>query len=498
MSKIHLAKSQQNTDRHKAKVFDNVRVRIAPSPTGSFHVGTARTALFNYLFAKKHRGEFILRFEDTDKERSKKKFEEDISAGLKWLGLNWDGEIKYQKDRLDIYQKNIDKLIKSGSAYEKDGAVWFKIPTNQIIEWDDLIRGKIQFNSKNDKDFVIVRSDKTPLFALSNVIDDFEIDKVTHVIRGEDHISNTPRQILIAKALGYNADSVHYAHLPMILNKDRSKMSKRKDPVSLTRDFRDMGYLPEAMFNFMALLGWNPGECCEPASSMSEMPRSNSEIMSKDQTIEKFDIKKVGKSPAIFEMEKLDWLNGHYIRDMKDEELYKIARPYFNNLSFRRSKAIEKSQRFLANVCLPVGTARNDSGILGDNFNMRVLKTIKSRLKNLSEIPQLSKFYFEVSDYKKELLVFKNSDPTKTLKGLEVALASFEGLGDKGWQLQEDINKALLDVVEKNRLSNGDVFWPIRVALSGLEQSPSPTEILWVLGKEESLSRIRKGIKLLS
>lgn len=233
--------------------------RIAPSPTGFLHLGTARTALFNYLFAKKKGGKMYLRIEDTDKERSKKVFEGDIIAGLKFLGIKWDGVVVRQTDRLSIYKKYIDELGKNGFTYELDGAIWLKVSavkTKDKIEFIDTIRGKICFPKAKIKDFVIVTSKKMPLFLLTNVIDDYEM-KITDVIRGEDHISNTPRQILIQMALKLPA--LRYAHIPLILAPDKSKMSKRAGAVSLL-EYRKQGFLAESMVNMLGLLGFHPKE----------------------------------------------------------------------------------------------------------------------------------------------------------------------------------------------------------------------------------------------
>lgn len=428
-----------------------IKTRIAPSPTGLLHIGTARTALYNFLFARANKGEFILRFEDTDKLRSKEKFEKDITAGLKWLGLVWDGKVLYQKNRLKIYTQNIQKLLKSGSAYEKDGALWFKMPYNQSISWNDEVRGKIEFSTSNDKDFVIVRKDGTPLFALSNTIDDYEIDKITHVIRGEDHISNTPRQILIAKALGYQT-KIKYAHLPMILNEDKSKMSKRKDPVSVTKDFMEKGYLPEALVNFMALLGWNPG--------------GDKELMTIDEMTKKFNFKRVNKAGAVFDIEKLNWINAQYLKKLSDNELLKQANKYFQ------------------------------AGI-DTNLKSRILKVIKDRLEYLDQISDASAYFFKLPKYNKDLLIFKKSDLDSTRRGLEIARDALDNADEPTWNSQDDLNQLLASEVQKFVLSNGDLFWPVRAALSGMEASPSPSELLWVLGKNESLCRIDKAIEKL-
>src|SRR3989344_795641 len=318
----------------------DIRVRIAPSPTGLLHIGTARTALFNRLFAKKNGGKFILRIEDTDKERSKPEYEKDILEGLKWLGLEWD-EFYKQSERTEIYEKYLKNLLDEGKAYwcfcgkeelerkkeimQKDGrtpkyggkcreiasetaeirrqggepaVIRFKM-SEEIVKFSDLIRGEVEFNSALFGDIVIAKNLDTPLYNFSAVLDD-GLMKISHIIRGEDHIANTPRQILIQNALGFERPI--YVHLPLILNPDRSKLSKRFNETSLN-EYRKRGYLPEAIANFMALLGWHP--------------EGDREVFSLSELAEKFEMEKVQKGGAIFNEEKLNWFNGEYIKGLK-------------------------------------------------------------------------------------------------------------------------------------------------------------------------------------
>ena len=266
--------------------------RFPPSPTGNFHVGSARTALFNFLFARKNNGKFILRIEDTDKARSKKEFEDDIFESLEWLGLKYD-EFYRQSDRGKIYRTYIEKILDDGSIYEdEDKIIRFKNP-NKKVKFNDLVRGEIEFDTTELKDFIIAKSVDEPLYHLAVVIDDFE-SNITHVIRGEDHISNTPRQILIQETI--SAPRPIYAHLPLILAPDRSKLSKRKHGESVSLDYyRNKGYSPEAMINYLALLGWNPG--------------TEQEIFTLDELINVFDFSRVHKGGAIFDEKKLAWVN---------------------------------------------------------------------------------------------------------------------------------------------------------------------------------------------
>src|SRR3989344_2844149 len=282
-----------------------IKTRIAPSPTGDLHIGTARTALFNYLFTKQNNGKFIVRIEDTDKERSKKEFEDNILEELKWLGLDND-KLYRQSERTDIYKKYIEKLLKEGRAYlskEESKAkmgkqievVRLKNP-NKKVEFDDIIRGKIEFDTTELGNFVIAKNINEPLYHLAVVVDDYEME-ISHIIRGEDHISNTPRQILIQEALGI--DRPRYVHIPLILTQNRSKMSKRDNATSIS-EYRRKGYVSDALINYMALLGWNPG--------------TNKELFTINELIEEFSIENIQKGGAIFDIEKLNWFNREYIK----------------------------------------------------------------------------------------------------------------------------------------------------------------------------------------
>ena len=296
---------------------EKVIARIPPSPTGYFHIGRARMALFNYLFAKKHGGEIVLRLEDTDRERSKKEYEEDIIESLKWLGVSYDSGPFRQSERNEVYGKYVQKMLDNGTAYvsqETEGqnkeVIRFKNP-NKTVSFTDVIRGEISFDTTELKNFVIARNIGDPLYHLTVVIDDHEMG-VTHIIRGEDHISNTPRQILLQEAIG--AQRPVYAHLPMILAPDRSKMSARHGAVSV-REYREKGYLPQAFVNYLALLGWNPG--------------TEQEIFTMEELIEQFDLKKIQKGGAIFDEKKLDWVNRQHINRLPpDEKLKIIAREF--------------------------------------------------------------------------------------------------------------------------------------------------------------------------
>ena len=282
---------------------EKIITRFAPSPTGSLHIGGARTALFNFLYTRKHGGKFILRIEDTDKERSEKKFEDDIFGGLEWLGLKYD-EYYRQSERGEIYRNYIEKMLNDDLAYESDDKVIRFRNTNKKVKFDDLIRGEIEFDTTELEDFVIAKSVDEPLYHLAVVIDDFE-SGITHVIRGEDHISNTPRQILIQEAIG--APRPLYAHLPLILAQDRSKLSKRKHGESVSLEYyKNKGYSSEAIINYLALLGWNPG--------------TEQEIFTLDELINVFDLGRVHKGGAIFDEKKLAWVNRKHFNLNKNKD----------------------------------------------------------------------------------------------------------------------------------------------------------------------------------
>lgn len=400
-------------ENSKLKIVNSPIVRMAPSPTGNLHIGTARTTLFNYLFAKKYGGKFILRIEDTDKERSTKEFEQDILNGLEWLGLSWD-EFSRQSERTEIYKNYLKKMLDDGLVYiskeeareegQRNEVIRFKNP-NKKIKFQDLIRGEVEFDTTELKDFVVAKSMEEPLYHLAVVIDDYEMG-VTHVIRGEDHISNTPRQILIQEAIG--APRPIYAHLPLILDSDRKKLSKREHGEAVWVDFyKNKGVLPGALLNYLALLGWNPG--------------TDQEIFTLDKLVEAFDIDKAHRGGAIFDIKKLEWVNKEHIKLLSPEEKLKI---------------------------------------IAKDFDTQTEPTLE-----------------------KEKIAWKTSNNDETKKYLEKVLELVGREGDIMKYAEEE--------------GKGNVLWPLRYALSGLEKSPDPLSLLKILGKEESEKRIRRAIKIL-
>lgn len=426
-------------------LMNKVRVRFAPSPTGLLHIGGARTALFNYLFAKRKKGELVLRIEDTDKARSKKVFVDDILTGLDWLGLAWN-ELYHQSKRGSIYKKYLEKLLVDDKAYWDEGAIRFRIGAKHTIIFKDEIRGEVKIESDQFEDFVIAKSLDLPLFLFVNVVDDAEM-KISHVIRGEDHLTNTARQLMIYTALGF-AYPV-FAHLPLMLNPDRSKMSKRVGDTALG-DYIAAGYLPEAMVNFLVQMGWSSA--------------SGEEIFTLKELIKEFSLSRVQKAGAVFDVKYLDYLNGHYLREKSLAEYLKLAEPFLPKV-YLKDKAYLK----------------------------KVLPTVKERIRRLGDLKELIDFYYTSPKLVKSKIVFRKSSLVDTRAGLMKSIEALKGL--KSWS-EKSVQRALEKVVKSEGLSNGDIFWPIRYILSGAEASPSPAELLGVLGQKESLKRLEKGLKM--
>ena len=452
-------------DIMNSKIHGKPIVRFAPSPTGTMHLGAARTALFNYLFAKKHGGKMILRIEDTDRERSKKEYEDDIKEGMSWLGISFDEEYR-QSDRGEIYKKYLEQMIENGSAYvskeevgeedAKEGkrseVIRFKNP-NKKIKFHDVVRGDIEFDTKELSDFVVAKDMETPLYHLAVVVDDFE-SGITHIIRGEDHISNTPRQILIQEAIG--AESPQYAHIPLILAPDRSKLSKRHGALSVL-EYRERGYLPEAVVNFMALIGWNPG--------------GEREVFLLKDLVKEFSLEKVQKSGAIFNEEKLNWINKEHIKLLPKMELTKKLFEY-----------------------VPEKT-KNIKGFNNDMLE-KVTPIILERINVFSEIEDgfLTgewDYFFISPQYEINKIVWKDSNKDNTSRHLEKILEILENLKDKKWNAG-DIKDALWKYASEE--GRGDVLWPMRYALSGKDKSPDPFTLAEVLGKEETSRRINEAV----
>jgi glutamyl-tRNA synthetase len=425
-----------------------VVTRFAPSPTGLLHMGNYRTAVFAYLYAKKMGGKFILRIEDTDRVRSKSEYEDNIIESLHWLGLGYDERFR-QSEHVESHTSHLKRLIDEDKAYvsreeAKDGSgiikeiVRFRNP-KKVVAFDDVVRGRIETDTTDLGDFVIAKSVTEPLFHLAVVVDDHE-EGVTHVIRGEDHIPNTPRQMLIAEALGFPHPT--YAHLPLVLAEDRTKLSKRKGALPVT-EYRAMGFLPEALLNFMAFTGWNPG--------------GEQEIYTLEELIPLFDLTKIHKGGAIFNMEKLKWMNKEHMRRQSSGEQMKCIVTYMKDY--------------------PVSMLE------------KLLPTIIDRINAYGELASIEesefRFFIVRPDIEKERILFKDDEPAKAAHHLGEVKKLLESAD---FSLPEAIKSVIMPYAETE--GKGSVLWPLRMSLAGQEKSVDPFTILYVLGKDEGLARI--------
>jgi glutamyl-tRNA synthetase len=435
----------------------DIRVRFAPSPTGYLHIGGARTALFNWLFARHHGGKFVLRIEDTDIKRNTEEATAAIYEGLQWLGLNWDegpragGEFRpyLQSARTEIYEHYLKKLHDAGHIFEDQGAMRFRSPREHVIV-DDIVCGKIDFDLSNPAthpDMTVRRPDGSWIFHFVNVIDDLEM-KISHVIRGEDHLSNTPKHIEIFRALGVAPP--HYAHIPLILNRDGSKMSKRDEGARVDYYIR-RGYLPAAVRNYLCLLGWSP--------------KDNREKIDLNEIIRIFDLKNVGRSSATFDPDKLHWLNGEYARELGDSEFYDLA--------VARLKS---------------------SGVKLDNYQEQyiraALQTCKGKINTFDELPAYCGFYF-TDDFDYDLQgVAKHftGENKRRLKGVRDALSSLEKFN------AAEIEVTLKNTAKKLGVKVGAIVHPTRLAVTGSNVGPSLYHLLEVLGKEKVVARIDRAL----
>ena len=439
-------------------------VRFAPSPTGLFHVGSARVALFNYLFAKKNNGKLILRIEDTDKIRSTKESEEDIMSGLKWLGFEFD-EFYKQSERESTYKKYIEKLISEDKAYiskeevkeegQRAEVIRFRNP-NKKVKFKDLIRGEIEFDTTELGDFVIAKGFDEPIFHLVVVIDDFEMG-ITHIIRGEDHISNTPRHILIQEAIGAPIPS--YAHLPLMLAEDRAKLSKRKHgEMTSVKFYQKNGYIPEAFVNFLAFVGWNPG--------------TEKEIFSLDELINDFDLSKVQKAGAIFNPQKLLWYNKEYLKKLPIE------------------KVEEEIKKRLISL-----------GDIDDSLIKKLTPIVLERINVWSDIDTMIstneiQYFFIDPEIDLEMVIWKKGGTLEEAKeNLKTVVELLKNISDADFNL-DNIKNILMKLAEEK--GKGNVLWPLRVSLSEKEKSPDPFTLIFIIGKEESIKRIESVISKIS
>ncbi len=422
-----------------------VTVRFAPSPTGFLHVGSARTALFNYLFARHEGGRFLLRIEDTDLKRSDMKFLDEILADLKWLGLDWDGEPMFQSKRFDVYRAKATELLDRGLAYKDGEAIVFKVLPGRTIEVDDLIHGKVQFQTETYKDQVLIKSDGSPAYNFSCVVDDSELG-ITHILRGDDHLSNTPKQILFYEAFGLTPP--RFGHMPLILGQDGSKLSKRHGGVSV-EEYKKEGYLPEALANYLILLGWYPGE--------------EHEVLSLPEAVKMFSVSAMNDVQAKFDLNKLKWMNGEHIMRNATADLLPLLKAQL------------------------AAEGRDLAGI-GDDYLAKIIDLYKIRIKTLSEFWPLTDFFF-TDDY------VVDEDGRKKHLSSEASLELIRALAAKLENApafdHATIEKTLEALVAEKAVKAAAIIHPTRMAVSGKTKGAGLFEIMEVLGKDKVLRRLK-------
>lgn len=482
-----------------------MKVRFAPSPTGPFHIGGARSALFNFLLAKKEKGTFLVRIEDTDLARSTKESEENIKAALKWLGMNWDEGIDVggdngpyrQTERLDIYKKYVDQLIKEGKAYycycteeeldkereaqmargetpkynghcahlteeqieqyKKEGrkpTVRLRVPLNQTIAFDDMVRGHIAFESNGIGDFVIVKSDGIPVYNFAVVVDDHTMG-ITHVIRAEEHVSNTPRQLVIFDALGWQAPT--YGHISLILGADKKKMSKRHGATSVDQ-YRQQGYLPEALVNFLALLGWSP--------------EGEDELFTMDQLIEQFSMDHVAKNPAVFDIDKLNWINFHYMKKLSDEELYELCLPHLQAAGYAPQSPSADEKAWLMMLCTCVRDHVSYGAQIVDQVKMFFTDSIEEDQEHAADIQAVK----DEDTYKTVVAAFKDK-----LQAMDQVTPGA-------------VKAAIKSIMKETKLKGKFVFMPIRVAITGQMHGADLNYIVTLFGKDKTAARLEAAL----
>jgi len=429
-----------------------IRVRFAPSPTGNLHIGGSRTALFNWLYAKAKQGKFILRIEDTDKKRSKKRYLDEILNSLQWLGLNWD-EIYYQSQRFDIYREYAKNLVDNGLAYvekskTKDEAVIFKVAA-QKIRVKDLIHGEIEFDTQTIKDQVLIKSDGTPTYNFACVIDDATTG-ITHVIRGDDHISNTPKQVILYQALNFPVPE--FAHLPLILGKQGGRLSKRTGATAIS-DYREMGYLSKALVNYLLLLGWAPG--------------GNREIIDMQEAVKLFDIKNVNKTAATFDLDKLNWINNQYL---KKEDTQKLTDELIPLLV--QKKYIDKNN-------------------FDRNYIASLVKLFQGRLSTLRDFAEWADFFF-VKNIKIDPIAKKQFLSSDLSKEFSLFLERLQNL-DK-FDIAT-VESCFRELAKELNIEAKTLIHPIRLALTGKTIGPGLFEVIYYLGKERTKERLSRWIK---
>ncbi len=422
-----------------------VKVRFAPSPTGFLHLGSARTALFNWLYARHTGGKFLLRIEDTDKARSSKKFLDEILEDLKWMGIDWDDEPLHQSQRFEVYREKAEQILAKEKAYKEGEAIIFKVEKGRTIEVNDMIHGKIAVNTDDIKDQVMIKSDGSPTYNFACVVDDAYME-ITHILRGDDHISNTPKQILFYEALELMPPK--FGHMPLILGQDGAKLSKRHGGVSV-EEYKREGFLPEALANYLILLGWFPGE--------------DREILSMDEAVKLFDISDMSDVQAKFDIQKLRWLNGEYIMKKTTEELLPLVKDQLLTAGF-------------------------DMSGVTDDYISKLVDLYKIRIKTLRELGDLADWFFKDDFAMDEEGKRKYLDKEENKDNIRIFADRLDGLEDFS---HENIEKICRDIAEERELKAADIIHPTRLAISGKTKGAGLFEVMELLGKEKVIKRMR-------
>jgi glutamyl-tRNA synthetase len=423
-----------------------VRVRFAPSPTGFLHIGSARTAIFNWLYARHTGGTFLLRVEDTDLKRSETRFLEEILEDLRWLGLDWDEQPMFQSRRFGVYREKAEELVAAGKAYKDGDAVLFKVEPGRTIAYDDLVHGRISVESETIKDQVMIKSDGSPTYNFSCVVDDAHLG-ITHILRGDDHISNTPKQIIFYEAFGLAPP--RFGHMPLILGTDGAKLSKRHGGVSV-EEYKREGFLPEALANYLILLGW--------------MPKDGREVMPPSEAVRLFEISEMNDVQAKFDLQKLRWLNAEYIMGASNARLIPLAKEHLH----------------------AAGIAA--AGV-SDTYLSQVLDLYKVRIKTLGEFPAMVDCFFR-EDFAFEEEGKKHLDKPESREYLTVLAERLSGLGDFSRAAIEDVFRRL---AEERGIKAGPIIHPARMAVSGKTKGAGLFEMMEVIGRERVVARMRRA-----
>ncbi len=426
--------------------MEKVVVRFAPSPTGFLHIGSARTALFNWLYARHTGGKFLLRIEDTDRQRSEQRFLDEILEDLRWLGIDWDAEPIFQSERFDLYRVKAEELVSMGKAYREGDAILFKVEERRTIEYHDLIHGMITVETDTIKDQVLIKSDGSPAYNFSCVIDDSDLE-VTHILRGDDHISNTPKQILFYEALGFPLPK--FAHMPLTMGEDGAKLSKRHGGVSV-EEYKKEGFLPEALANYLILLGWSPGD--------------DRELMTLAEAARIFEISAMNDVQAKFDIQKLRWMNGEHIMKRRNEELLPLIKDQL---------------------------AADDANLssVSDALLLKLIELYKIRIKTLQEFVPLTEFFFK-EDYSFEEKAKAFLEKKESRENILLFANLLENLSDF---THENIEKICRDFAEEKNLKAGQIIHPARAAVSGQTKGAGLFEMMELLGKEKVIARLRRA-----